>query len=81
MEVNPTKEKKVTNVRTHSHDEKVKLIGAKQMSIEEAICYIRDDELLEVTPKEVRIRKKELDKNGRERVRRERKNEFKNFKG
>ena len=51
------------------------------MSIEEAICYIRDDELLEITPKEVRIRKKELDKNGRERVRRERKNEMKNFRG
>lgn len=79
--MNPTKEKKVTNVRTHSHDEKIKLIGAKTMSIEEAICYIRDDELLEVTPKEVRIRKKELDKNGRERVRREKKNEMRNFKG
>ena len=34
VEVNPTKEKKVTNVRTHSHDEKVKLVGARNMSIE-----------------------------------------------
>ena len=41
---------------------------------------MRDDELLEVTPKEIRIRKKELDKNGRDRVRRERKNESKNTK-
>ena len=64
----------MTNVRTHSHDEKIILVPAKVMSIEEAICYIRDDELLEVTPKEVRIRKKELDKNGRERVRRDKKN-------
>jgi len=49
--VNPTKEKKLTNVRTHAHDEKVILIPPKIMSIEEAICYLRDDELLEVTPK------------------------------
>lgn len=81
IEVNPTKEKKVTNVRTHSHDEKVKLITPRSMSIEEAICYIRDDELLEITPRQVRIRKKELDKGGRERVRRERKNESRNFQG
>jgi GTP-binding protein len=81
IEVNPTKEKKVTNVRTHSHDEKVILVPPKIMSIEEAICYIRDDELLEVTPKEVRIRKRELDKSGRDRARRDRKNESKNFKG
>lgn len=60
----------MTNVRTHSHDEKVVLIPNRTFSIEEAICYVRDDELLEITPKEVRIRKKELDKNGRERVRR-----------
>jgi len=78
VEVNPTKEKKVTNVRTHSHDEKIMLVPPKVMSIEEAICYVRDDELLEVTPKEVRIRKKELDQKGRERLRRDRKNELKN---
>ena len=74
VEGNPTKEKKVTNVRTHSHDEKINLIPPRIMPIEEAITYIRDDELLEVTPKEVRIRKKELDKNGRDKARRERKN-------
>jgi GTP-binding protein len=81
VEVNATKEKKVTNVRTHSHDEKVNLVPPRIMTIEEAICYIRDDELLEITPKEVRIRKRELDKNGRDKVRREKKNEMKNFKG
>ena len=46
MEVNPTKEKKLTNIRTHSHDEKIHLIPARMMSIEEAICYVRSDELL-----------------------------------
>lgn len=80
VEVNPTKEKKLTNVRTHAHDEKIILIPPKVMSIEEAICYLRDDELLEVTPKDVRIRKKELDQSGRDRVRRERKNAMKNVK-
>lgn len=40
---------------------------------------MRDDELVEITPKEVRIRKRELDQNGRERARRDRKNEIKNF--
>ncbi len=43
MEVNPTKEKKLTNVRTHEKDDKINLIPAKIMSIEEAICYLRDD--------------------------------------
>lgn len=78
IEVNPTKEKKLTNIRTHEKDEKILLIPARVMGIEDAICYIRDDELLEITPKEVRIRKRELDKGGRDRVRRDRKNEMKN---
>lgn len=56
------------------------LIPPRIMGIEDAICYIRDDELLEVTPKEIRIRKKELDQNGRDRYRRDKKNEAKNFK-
>lgn len=80
VEVNPTKEKKLTNVRTHEKDEKTVLIPPKIMGIEDAICYIRDDELLEVTPKEIRIRKRELDQNGRNQVRRDKKNELKNFK-
>jgi GTP-binding protein len=51
------------------------------MSIEGAVCYVRDDELLEVTPKEIRIRKKELDQNGRDKIRKDRKSELKNFRG
>lgn len=70
VEVNPARQKKVTNVRTHAHDEKIVLIPHKSFTIEDAICYVRDDELLEITPKEIRIRKKELDKSGRDRVRR-----------
>ena len=58
VEVNPTKEKKTTNVRTHSHDEKVSLVPQRVFSIEDAIVYVRDDELIEITPREVRIRKK-----------------------
>jgi GTP-binding protein len=55
------------------------LVPPRTFSIEDAICYVRDDELVEITPKEVRIRKRELDQNGRERARRDRKNEIKNF--
>mgnify|MGYP000920924191 FL=1 len=43
VEVNATREKKLTNVRTHAHDEKVVLVPNKSFSIEEAICYVRDD--------------------------------------
>ena len=76
--MNATKEKKLTNVRTHEKDEKTILIPPKIMGIEDSICYIRDDELLEVTPKSVRIRKRELDRGGRDRYRRDKKNEMKN---
>lgn len=55
------------------------MVPPRTFSIEDAICYVRDDELVEITPKEVRIRKRELDQNGRERARRDRKNEIKNF--
>jgi GTP-binding protein len=41
--VNPTKEKKLTNVRTHAHDEKIILVPPKILTIEEAICCLRDD--------------------------------------
>jgi GTP-binding protein len=71
LDCNPTKEKKLTNVRTHAHDEKIVLNPAWVMSIEEAICYVRDSELIEVTPKDVRIRKRILDKQARDKARRE----------
>ena len=55
--MNATKTKKVTNIRTHSHDEQIRLNAVKAMNLEEAITILRDDELVEVTPKNVRIRK------------------------
>ncbi|EGR28522.1 hypothetical protein IMG5_173780 [Ichthyophthirius multifiliis] len=65
VELNPTKKKELTNVRSKQHEEKILLQPARQFSIEEAISYIRDDEIVEVTPKNLRIRKKELDPNVR----------------
>lgn len=61
MEVNPIKEKKLTNVRSVAAEEKINLFPPKTFSLEDVIAYIRDDELVEITPKEIRIRKKELD--------------------
>ena len=56
--VNPCKEKKLTNVRASGTDESLRLTPPRKFSLEEAIEYIRDDEMLEVTPKSVRLRKK-----------------------
>ncbi|CAD8060651.1 unnamed protein product [Paramecium primaurelia] len=61
IEVNPIREKKLTNVRTVLADEKISLFPPKVFTLEDVIAYIRDDELVEVTPKDLRIRKKELD--------------------
>ncbi|MDR1657986.1 MAG: translational GTPase TypA [Deltaproteobacteria bacterium] len=58
--VNPCKEKKLTNIRASGSDEALRLTPPRKHSLEEAIEYIRDDEVLEVTPKSVRIRKKVL---------------------
>lgn len=68
VEVNPCKQKRVTNVRTHSHDEKIILVPAKKFSIDEALSYVREDEVVEVTPKSIRIRKKTLDSQLRRRM-------------
>ncbi len=57
MDVNPTKEKKLTNMRSSTSDETEKLIPHRQLSLEQALEFIRDDECLEVTPSIVRIRK------------------------
>lgn len=70
MEMNPCKSKKLTNVRTVGHEEAIKLLPPKLFSLEEAISYIRDDELVEVTPKWIRIRKRILDQNERRRMKR-----------
>jgi GTP-binding protein len=68
LEVNPLKGKKLTNVRASGTDEAVRLTPHIKMSLEEAIAYIDDDELVEVTPKIIRLRKRELDPNERKRA-------------
>jgi GTP-binding protein len=61
LEVNVLKGKKLTNIRTHSKDEAIRLTPPIRMTLEKALAYIQDDELVEVTPKSVRLRKKLLD--------------------
>ena len=65
--INITKAKQLTNVRASSSDENIILTPAKIMNLEEAIDFIRDDELLEITPRFLRIRKKILNETGRKR--------------
>jgi GTP-binding protein len=65
LEVNVLKGKKLTNIRTHSKDEAVRLTPPIRMTLEKAMAYIQDDELVEVTPKSIRLRKKLLDPNER----------------
>jgi GTP-binding protein len=73
LEVNVLKGKKLTNIRTTSKDEAVRLTPPIRMSLEKALAYIQDDELVEVTPKSIRLRKALLDPN--ERKKEERKKE------
>lgn len=61
IEVNPTKKKALSNVRSTSKEDAIKLTPPILMSIEQAIAYVRDDEIIEVTPKCVRLRKQILD--------------------
>jgi len=63
--VNVLKGKKLTNIRTTSKDEAVRLTPPIRMTLEKALAYIADDELVEVTPKSIRLRKKLLDENDR----------------
>jgi GTP-binding protein len=72
LEVNVLKGKKLTNIRTHSKDEAVRLTPPIRMTLEKALAYIQDDELVEVTPKSIRLRKKMLDPNDRKREERRR---------
>ncbi|WP_018301413.1 translational GTPase TypA [Wenxinia marina] len=67
LEVNPLKGKKLTNIRASGTDEAVRLTPPVQMSLEQAIAYIDDDELVEVTPTAVRLRKRFLDPHERKR--------------
>ncbi|HVZ90133.1 MAG TPA: translational GTPase TypA [Rhizomicrobium sp.] len=68
LEVNPLKEKQLTNIRTTSKDEAIRLTTPRKMNLEQAIAYIEEDELVEVTPKSVRLRKAILDPNERKRA-------------
>ena len=67
LEVNPLKAKQLTNIRTHSHDEMIRLTPPRSKTLERAISYIEEDELVEVTPKSVRLRKRQLDPHARKR--------------
>ena len=67
LEVNPLKGKKLTNVRASGTDEAVRLTTPVTLSLEEAIAYINDDELVEVTPNAIRLRKRYLDPHERKR--------------
>jgi GTP-binding protein len=69
MDVNPTREKKLTNIRTHSHDEALKLVPPPPMTLESAIEAIAVDELVEVTPSSIRLRKRLLSLHDRRRER------------
>ncbi len=68
MDVNPTKEKKLTNIRTHSHDDALRLTPPPPMTLESAIEFIAADELVEVTPASIRLRKRRLSVHDRRRA-------------
>ncbi|MGF1474812.1 MAG: translational GTPase TypA [Geminicoccaceae bacterium] len=68
LEVNPLKGKQLTNIRAAGKDDAVQLSPPFVMSLEQAIAYIQDDELVEVTPKSIRLRKRELDPNERKKA-------------
>ncbi|MCK6451609.1 MAG: translational GTPase TypA [Alphaproteobacteria bacterium] len=68
LEVNPLREKQLTNIRTTSKDEAMRLTPPRKMSLEQAIAYVGDDELVEVTPKSIRLRKAILDPHLRKRA-------------
>ena len=68
MDVNPTKEKHLTNMRKANAEELVRLIPKTQLSLEQALEFLREDECVEVTPKNVRLRKVLLDQNERQKA-------------
>lgn len=69
LDINPVRAKELTNIRAASKDENVKLTPPRLMTLEEAIGYVASDELIEVTPKAIRLRKKYLDANKRKMMR------------
>ena len=60
LDVNPLRSKQLTNIRTHAKDEAVRLTPVSPLTLEQSIAYIQDDELVEVTPKSIRLRKRAL---------------------
>jgi GTP-binding protein len=68
MVVNPTRGKQLTNIRTHASDEAIKLRPPRRLTLELAIEWIDDDELVEVTPNSIRVRKKHLSESERRRL-------------
>ncbi len=74
LEVNPLKGKQLTNMRSAGADDAIKLVPPRKMTLEHAMEWIEDDELVEVTPQNIRIRKKHLDPAARRRAQRDKKN-------
>ena len=75
MDVNPTREKKLTNMRSKSSDENIQLEPPRELTLEGALEYIEEDELIEVTPLAIRLRKRFLSANDRKKLSREAKRE------
>ena len=71
LEINPIKAKQLSNVRASGKDEAIKLSPPRLMSLEQALAYIQDDELVEVTPQSIRLRKMHLDPNERKKMSRQ----------
>ncbi|MGE3934963.1 MAG: translational GTPase TypA, partial [Rhodospirillaceae bacterium] len=67
LEVNPLKAKQLTNIRASGKDDAIRLTPPRRLTLEQAISYIADDELVEVTPKSIRLRKRLLDPHARKR--------------
>jgi GTP-binding protein len=68
LEVNPLKSKQLTNFRASGKDEGIRLTPPRKMTLEQAIAYIQDDELVEVTPQSIRLRKRYLDPHERKKA-------------
>lgn len=68
LEVNPMKAKQLTNIRSSGKDDAIRLTPPRRMTLEQAIAYIADDEMVEVTPKSIRLRKRYLDPHERKRA-------------
>ena len=76
LEVNVLKGKQLTNIRASGTDEAIRLTPPRELTLEDMITYISDDELVEVTPKSLRLRKKLLDSNDRKRMGRSKETKF-----